>query len=141
MELHRYQYLISCNNISRKGICNFFQGVNLRRFVGTTYVSTQVGLFESKIRCQNFTLLLMASHCFLINPLIAAHTLPPHYLISNYHSIKYPHNLSPLNDYGSHGSIIFPPSMMMAPMSPMSPHSVPLNDNGSHGSLQYVPPQ
>ena len=84
--------------------------------------------------CQMFTLLLIDSHCFIINPVIAARTLPPQLLIANRHSIRYPHTLSPLNDDGSHGSTICPSSMIM---DPMSTNYVPLIDNGYHGSTLF----
>ena len=83
-------------------------------------------------------MLLIASPFFLVNPLIAAHMLPHPSLIANIHSVPYPHTLSTLNDDGSYGSTICPPSIIM---SPMDPHYVPLNDDGSRGSLQSVPPQ
>ena len=76
------------------------KGSKLSSFVGITYVSTQVVLFESKIRCQMLTLLLNDYRSFIINPYIAARTLPPNFLIANIHSIRYPHTLSPLNDDG-----------------------------------------
>ena len=117
----------------------------------------------SKIRCQMFTLLLISSRCFLINIVIAVHTLPPPLIIANRNSILSLHNLSPLNDDGYHGYKLCTPSMIMTSispqyvpliddgpygstlyphsivMSPMSPHSAPLNDDGLHGYLQSVP--
>ena len=75
-----------------------------------------------------FTLLLIASNFFLVNQVIAARMLPPPSLISDSHSVRYPHTLSPLNDGGSHGSTLYPPSMMM---SNMAIHFIPLNYDGS----------
>ena len=109
-----------------------------------------------------FTLLLIYSHCFIINPVITSRMIRPTLVITNSHSIWSPHTMSPLNDDVSHvytlcypsmliypmdphyvpliddryhGSKLCPPSMIMAPMYP---HYVPLIYDGSHGSLQYA---
>ena len=89
--------------IGRRAI-NYRQGPNYSTFLGIMYVSTYVILFDLKIRCQMFTLLKIASSCFLINPVIVAHTLPPPLLIANRHSVRYPHTMPPQNDGSSHGS-------------------------------------
>ena len=91
-----------------------------------------------------FTLLLIYSCCFIINPVIAARTLPPLSLIADIHSIQYPHTLSTLSDDGSHGSTLFPPQLLWLPwihnlspsmmMSPMATQYVLLDYYGSHGS-------
>ena len=97
--------------------------------------------------CQIFTLLLIYSHCFIINPVIDAHMLLPLLIFANSHYIWPPHTLSPLNYYGSHGSKLCPPQLLWIPwlhtLSPsmtmytMSLHSVPLNDDGSQ--LLWIP--
>ena len=94
--------------------------------------------------CQIFTLLLIYSHCFIINPVIDAHMLLPLLIFANSHYIWPPHTLSPLNYYGSHGSKLCPPQLLWVPwlhtlspsiiMDPMAPHDVPLNYYGSRGS-------
>ena len=76
-----------------------------------------------------FTLLLINSRFFLINPAIT---------MDNSHSVLSPHNLPPLNNYCSHITTLCPPSMMM---SPMTPRYFPNNYYGSHGFLQYFPPR
>ena len=110
-----------------------------------------------------FTLLLIYSHFFLINPLITARMIPPTFLIANSHSIQSTHTTSSLNYdgyhvstlyyismimdtmdphsvpliyYGYHVSTLFTPSMIT---TPMYPHYVPLIYDDSHGSLQYAP--
>ena len=85
--------------------------------------------------CQMFTLLLIASSFFLMNTVIVLFMLPPPSLIVDINSIWYPHNLSPLNYYGSYCSTIFPPSVIMAPMGP---HSVPLNSDDSYVSTLFT---
>ena len=94
-----------------------------------------------------FTLLIFASHCFLINLVIAAHKPSPLLLITNIHYIRYPHILcipsSRMSTMSPHSVTpqwlcipwlhTLPPSTMI---SPMAPHYVPLNDDGS--LVQYV---
>ena len=101
-----------------------------------------------------FTLILIASHCFLIKPVIDLRTLPPLSLISNRHSIWSTHTLSPLNCDCSRVTTLCTPSSIMSPMSlhsfppqllclpwlhtlsslmmisPMDPHYAPFNDYG-----------
>ena len=51
--------------------CNLSHGCNLRNSVGIMCIDTQSLLFESNIRCQRSTLLLIVSHkyinCYALN--------------------------------------------------------------------------
>ena len=54
----------------------------------------------------------VANYWLLIHP-IPTHSVPPQlWLIPSFHI------MSPLNDGGSHGSSLYPPSMIVAPMAP-----------------------
>ena len=56
-----------------RGVCNVIWGAKLSCFLVILYISMEVLLFESKIRCQKSTLLVIF---LIINKYIAAHLLP-----------------------------------------------------------------